>query len=156
MPLSISRPPGSVIKWGGDQSLFFLGGKFQNAQSVSGNRKDEPIETVTAFLSSEQILSESFQGKVYIQNVCCCSCCFDYFHFCNWKHKVPCGSEMCLRCSESDCSVHLPIWRIFYKRNWKFKWKVLFLEIIEGDLLFLKYWMFSAVCNESRQYIKIK
>ena len=32
----------------------------------------------------------------------------------------------------------------------------IFLVDYRRDLLFLKYWMFSAVCNESRQYIKIK
>ena len=159
VPFSISRPPGSVIKLGGDQSLFFLGGKFQNTQSVSANWKDEPIETLSShwqlFCQMHKSCQKAFRAK-HIFKMRVAAPVVSIFSI-SATGSTRCSVEV--RCAsgvqKANCSVHLPIGRLFYKRNWKFKWKFVcvyvcvFLLIIEGDLLFLKYWINTECSQQS-------
>lgn len=149
MPFSISRPPGSIIKLGGDQSLFFLGGKFQKTQSVSGNWKDEPIETLSShrqlFCQMNKSYQKAFRAKHIFKTCVAAPVVLINFHFCNWQCKVLCGSEMCLWCPESKLFHSSPNLKTTLQKKLEIQTKVCLcvcvcvLLIMEVDLLFLKY-----------------
>lgn len=69
VPFSISRPPGSIIKLGGDQSLVFLGGKLQNTQSASGHLKEEMERETFPSTGSSSIRWTNFVRKLSEQTI---------------------------------------------------------------------------------------
>lgn len=108
-------------------------------------------ESIAALKSNEQILWKSFHSKVYLQSVC--YCCFNSSHFWNWQYKTTYGSEKCHKFPET--TLFTPFHNSEHisekKKNGNSNKSLL---TIQGDLLFLKCWVFSGVYIDSRHYIK--
>lgn len=152
MPFSTSRPPGSIIKLGGDLRLVLLGGKLQisilpleigklgEGWGVWWKRNSFPI-IHSSISQMQQILWESFENGVCIQNLCQgCGCLvLTFLSLSLAKQRISTELRIATCLQRANCLIYSIIPRTLYKRNYKLKQKVVLT--LEGNTRFLKtFW----------------